>query len=140
MAVVKDGTRDALCGFVQNCVEPHSTVRTDGWQGYRDLVHRGYTHDRVLQHRNIKEASELLPGVHRVASLLKRWLLGTHQGSVSAAHLPYYLDEFTFRFNRRKSKARGKLFYRLVEQAVAIEPTPYKNLIHGNYNIWYPLE
>jgi transposase-like protein len=135
MAVVADGTRDELCGFVQACVEPGSTIRTDGWQGYRDLKNRGYTHDRILQQRSTQEPSELLPGVHRVASLLKRWLLGTHQGAVSAAHLPYYLDEYTFRFNRRKSKSRGKLFYRLVEQAVAIESTPYRNLVHPNHNI-----
>jgi hypothetical protein len=64
-----------------------------------------------------------------VTSLLKRWLLGTHQGAVSRAHLDYYLDEFTFRFNRRGSRSRGKLFYRLLQQAVAIEPTPYKHLI-----------
>jgi transposase-like protein len=135
MAVVADGTRGELCGFVQACVEPGSTIRTDGWQGYRDIKNRGYTHDRILQQRSTQEPSELLPGVHRVASLLKRWLLGTHQGGVSAAHLPYYLDEYTFLFNRRKSKFRGKLFYRLVEQAVAIEPTPYKNLVHPNHNM-----
>ena len=135
MAVVADGTRDELCGFVQACVELGSTGRTDGWQGYRDLKNRGYTHDRILQQRSTQEPSELLPGVHRIASLLKRWLLGTHQGAVSAAHLPYYLDEFTFRFNRRKSKYRGKLFYRLVEQAVAIEPTPYKNVVHPSHNM-----
>lgn len=134
-AVVADGTRDQLCGFIQTCVEPGSTIRTDGWQGYRDIKNRGYIHDRILQQGNSQEPSELLPGVHRIAALLKRWLLGTHQGAVTAAHLPYYLDEFTFRFNRRKSKARGKLFYRLVEQAVAIEPTPYKNLVHPNRNI-----
>ncbi len=135
MAVVADGTRDQLCGFIQTCVEPGSTIRTDGWQGYRDIKNRGYIHDRILQQGNSQEPSELLPGVHRIAALLKRWLLGTHQGAVTAAHLPYYLDEFTFRFNRRKSKARGKLFYRLVEQAVAIEPTPYKNLVHPNRNM-----
>lgn len=135
LAVVADGTRDELCGFIDACVEPGSTVRTDGWAGYRALNKRGYTHDRILQQGSAQEPSELLPGVHRIASLLKRWLLGTHQGAVSAAHLPYYLDEFTFRFNRRKSKSRGKLFYRLVEQAVAIEPTPYKSIIHRNHNI-----
>ena len=135
IGVVADGTRDELCGFVQACVEPGTIVRTDGWQGYRDLKNRGYTHDRLLQQRSTQTPSELLPGVHRVASLLKRWLLGTHQGAVSAAHLQYYLDEFTFRFNRRKSKSRGKLFYRLVQQAVAIEPTPYKNLVQQNHNI-----
>ena len=70
-----------------------------------------------------------MPRVHRVASLLKRWLLGTHQGAVSHEHLDYYLDEFTFRFNRRRSTNRGKLFYRLVQQAVAIDPVPYKNIV-----------
>lgn len=129
MAIVSDASRDELCGFIQTCVEPGSTVRTDGWQGYRDLKNQGYVHDRVLQQRSSQQPSELLPGVHRVASLLKRWLLGTHQGAVSSAHLQYYLDEFTFRFNRRQSKARGKLFFRLVEQAVAVDPAPYKTLI-----------
>ena len=73
--------------------------------------------------------SELLPRVHRVASLLKRWLLGTHQGLVSREHLDYYLDEFTFRFNRRNSRSRGKLFLRLAEQAVAVAPVPYKSMV-----------
>ena len=76
-----------------------------------------------------KTASELMPRVHRIASLLKRWILGTHQGAVSHEHLEYYLDEFTFRFNRRRSSNRGKLFYRLVQQAVAIEPVPYKSMV-----------
>ena len=69
--------------------------------------------------------------MHRVVSLVKRWILGTHQGAVSHEHLGYYLDEFTFRFNRRKSRSRGKLFYRLVQQAVAVEPTPYKSMVGG---------
>jgi transposase-like protein/ribosomal protein L37AE/L43A len=129
MAVVKDASRDELCPFIQQYVEPGSTIRTDGWQGYRDLKNRGYIHDRILQQRSSEEPSELLPGVHRIASLLKRWLLGTHHGAVSRRHLPYYLDEFTFRFNRRKSKARGKLVFRLVEQSVAVAPVPYKKLI-----------
>jgi ISXO2-like transposase domain len=72
-----------------------------------------------------------MPGVHRVASLLKRWLLGTHQGSVSSEHLDYYLDEFTFRFNRRSSRARGLLFYRLAQQAVRTNPHPYKDVVGG---------
>jgi len=129
MGIVLDASSEQLCGFIENVVEPGSTIRSDGWQGYRDVVHRGYLHDRVIQQRNPKSPSELLPGVHLIASLVKRWLLGTHQGAVSADHLKYYLDEFTFRFNRRKSKSRGKLFGRLVEQAVAIEPTPYKAII-----------
>jgi len=69
--------------------------------------------------------------VHLVASLLKRWLLGTHQGAVSFAHLDYYLDEFTFRFNRRTSRSRGQLFYRLLQQAVTVEPSPYKAIVGG---------
>lgn len=129
MAVVSEPTRDELCGFVERCVSPGSTVRTDGWQSYRTLKYRGYTPERVLQQPSSDDPCELLPGVHRLASLLKRWLLGTHQGAVSRAHLPYYLDEFTFRFNRRKSKARGKLFFRLVEQALAVDPAPYNTLI-----------
>jgi hypothetical protein len=67
--------------------------------------------------------------VHLVVSLLKRWLMGTHQGAVSHKHLAYYLDEFTFRFNRRKSASRGKLFYRLVQQAVCVEPSTYDEIV-----------
>ena len=129
MAVVSEASRDELCGFVERCVATGSTVRTDGWKSYRTLKDRGYVHERVLQQRSTQEPTEPLPGVHRIASLLKRWLLGTHQGAVSRAHLPYYLDEFTFRFNRRKSKARGKLFFRLVEHALAVDPAPYNTLI-----------
>jgi hypothetical protein len=78
----------------------------------------------------MEPASELLPRVHRVISLLRRWLMGTHQGAVSHKHLDYYLDEFTFRFNRRKSKSRGKLFFRLAQQAVAVAPVPYDLIVH----------
>lgn len=131
MAVIPDASSKTLCGFIEECVEPGSTIRTDGWQGYRDLINRGYLHERVIQQGNPESPSELLPGVHRLASLVKRWVLGTHQGAVSGAHLRYYLDEFTFRFNRRKSKARGKLFFRLVQQAVAVDHTPYRRLIAG---------
>src|SRR5262245_25252971 len=85
----------------------------------------------ILRGQGKDAAIELLPRVHRVAGLLKRWLLGTHQGSVSGNHLDYYLDEFTFRFNRRKSRSRGKLFYRLVEQALNVEPSPYHSMVGG---------
>ncbi len=102
----------------REAIEPGTTVHTDGWDGYAGLESHSYSHKiTVLRGRGKNAASELLPRVHIVASLLKRWLLGTHQGSVSLQHLDYYLDEFTFRFNRRKSSFRGKLFYRLVEQA-----------------------
>jgi transposase-like protein len=134
MRVVGDFTANQLCGFVGDVVEPGSTVRTDGLNSYLALPRYGYVHDRVVQKKHVETASELLPGVHLVASLLKRWLLGTHQGRVSREHLGYYLDEFTFRFNRRKSRYRGKLFYRLVQQAVAIDPVPYSQIIMPDQN------
>ena len=95
-------------------------VRTDGWLGYEPLEKKGYRHHIVFLKGRREQASELLPLVHKAISLLKRWLLGTHQGAVSHEHLDYYLDEFVFRFNRRSSRSRGKLFYRLVQQAVAV--------------------
>lgn len=120
-------TKATLHGFITQAVEPGSTVRTDGLNHYPGLA--GYTHDVIVVKRHAETASELLPRVHRVVSLLKRWLMGTHQGAVSGAHLDYYLDEFTFRFNRRMSASRGKLFYRLVQQAVQVGPTPYRTLV-----------
>lgn len=134
MRVIGNFTANELCGFVGDVVEPGSTVRTDALNSYVALPQYGYVHDRIVQKNHQETASELLPGVHLVASLLKRWLLGTHQGRVSREHLGYYLDEFTFRFNSRKSRHRGKLFYRLVQQAVAIDPVPYSRIITGNPN------
>jgi len=121
-----DLTKARLHGFIRQAVEPGSTVRTDGLPAYLGLD--GYTHDRHVQRRQ-RAGEHLLPRVHRVVSLLKRWLLGTHQGAVGFDHLDYYLDEFTFRFNRRKSTSRGKLFYRLAQQAVQVEPAPFSTLI-----------
>ena len=124
---INNVTKATLHGFIAQSVEPGSRVMTDGLPAYMGLD--GYTHDRHVQRRAAK-GEHLLPRVHRVISLLKRWLLGTHQGAVAEEHLDYYLDEFTFRFNRRHSKSRGKLFYRLAQQAVQLEPTPYNKLIH----------
>jgi transposase-like protein len=124
---IDDLTKTTLHGFIAQAVEPGSTVTTDGLPAYLGLS--AYTHDRQVQ-RRAGESEHLLPRAHRVISLLKRWLLGTHQGAVGQAHLDYYLDEFTFRFNRRKSASRGKLFYRLAQQAMQVEPTPYARLIH----------
>jgi transposase-like protein/ribosomal protein L37AE/L43A len=129
MRVVDNFCAETILDFVRDAIEPGSVVRTDGLNSYLALTTAGYVHDRVVQRTSKESASELLPGVHRVASLLKRWLLGTHQGAVSPQHLGYYLDEFTFRFNRRMSKHRGKLFYRLMQQAVALEATPYSKII-----------
>ena len=129
MRRVDAATADNLHRFVAGAVEPGSAVHTDGWEGYTGLDKKGYDHEVTLMGRRAKQESSLLPRVHRVVSLLKRWLLGTHQGAVRHEHLDYYLDEFTFRFNRRTSRHRGKLFYRLLQQATAIEPTPYSEIV-----------
>lgn len=126
MRVIPDASAASLHAFVKDCIEPGSTVHTDGWQGYAGL--QGYDHEVTKIRGRRKEASTLLPRVHLISSLLKRWLNGTHQGAVSHKHLPYYLDEFTFRFNRRGSKSRGKLFFRLVQQAAATGPTTYSEV------------
>jgi transposase-like protein len=123
---VLDVTRTSLHGFIAEAIEPGSTVRTDGLNAYLGLD--GYLHDRQVQRRQT-EGDHLLPRVHRVVSLLKRWLLGTHQGAIGHEHLDYYLDEFTFRFNRRTSASRGKLFYRLAQQAAQVSPAPFDSLI-----------
>ena len=129
MRVIQHPSAASLHPFVQDCIEPGSTVHTDGWQGYAGLEKKGYDHEVTsVQRRRPQEVSTLLPRVHLVVSLLKRWLAGTHQGAVSHEHLPYYLDEFTFRFNRRKSRSRGKLFFRLVQQAVDTGPTTYAQI------------
>jgi transposase-like protein len=129
MRRVKNASAKELHPFVEESVERGSVVHTDGWEGYTGLPDKGYKHEVTVLSRREESASDLLPRVHRVASLLKRGLMGTHQGAVSHEHLDYYLDEFTFRFNRRRSRHRGKLFYRLVQQAVAVEPAPYRSLV-----------
>lgn len=124
---VRDASGASLNPAIQEAVEPGSVVRSDGWGGYNNLDHWGYL--REVARKDADVGANLLPCCNRVASLLKRWLLGTHQGAVSHAHLDYYLDEYTFRFNRRTSRYRGKLFYRLIQQAVAIDPVPYSALV-----------
>jgi len=124
---VRDASAASLEPSVVEAVEPGATIHTDGWSGYSGLKAQGYRHEIVRPSTSVGE--ELLPLVHRVSSLLKRWLMGTHQGAVSHEHLDYYLDEFTFRFNRRTSRYRGKLFYRLVQQAANIEPVPYSTMV-----------
>lgn len=131
MRRVPDVSAASLTPFVCDAVEPGSTVQSDGWHGYDDLPKHGYKRERMVLSASDDPAHVLMPGVHRVASLLKRWLLGTHQGAVSNRHLDYYLDEFTFRFNRRSSRARGLLFHRLVQQAVHVDPVPYTKLVGG---------
>ena len=132
MAPLADASAASLHALVADHVEPGATVVTDGWQGYRGLDRLGYVHDRRSQRATRArgdDPGELLPAVHRVASLAKRWLLGTHQGSVDEAHLLSYLNEFVFRFNRRRSRSRGLVFYRVLELAVGHEPVRYQDLI-----------
>jgi transposase-like protein len=132
---IPDASAESLHPFILDSVTPGSVIHTDGWPGYSGIETKGYVRQiTVLKGKKGKKgrketASELLPRVHLVISLLKRWLMGTHQGAVSHKHLAYYLDEFTFRFNRRKSASRGKLFYRLVQQAVAVEPSTYDEIV-----------
>ena len=106
-------------------------IHTDGWRGYSGLAALGYRHKVTPITGGAEPAHEVMPRVHLAASRLKRWLIGTHQGGIQPQQLDYYLDEFTFRFNRRKSQARGLLFHRLVQQALAIEPAPYKSIKGG---------
>lgn len=126
LAVITDATGSTLKDATLQMLEPGSTIRTDGWDGYNLLTRHGYVHAPVAHIH--AESGDATPMTHRVASLLKRWWLGTHQGAISPEHLPYYLDEFTFRFNRRTSRSRGKLFYRLVEQALQTDPVTAQSL------------
>lgn len=123
---ISDASALSLKDAIVKNIAPNSTIQTDGWKGYTQLDTLGFRHEVISKDNDVDD--NLLPFCHTVVSLLKRWLMGTHQGAVSHKHLDYYLDEYTFRFNRRKSKHRGKLFMRLLENAVQIEPVPFKNL------------
>ena len=132
MQTLTDASARSLHAFIEDNVEPGAHVITDGWSGYRGIEELGYTHEARSQ-RAAKALGEdpgkLLPGVHRAAALVKRWLLGTHQSSIDAAHLQSYLNEFVFRFNRRRSRSRGMVFYRVLQLAVAHEPVRYRSLV-----------
>jgi transposase-like protein len=131
MQVIPDVSAASLGPFVKSAITPGATVITDAWSGYTDVALLAYDHLVLNQSASSDPAHVLLPGPHRVISLVKRWLLGTYQGAVAVAQLPYYLDEFIFRFNRRGSRARGLLFYRLLEQACQVPPTPTGSLSQG---------
>ena len=115
--------------FVQEVVEPGAHVRTDGSAAYRSLAELGYAHERTVMLGSQVPAHVSMAGVHRVAALVQRWILGTHHGSVQPEHLDAYLDEFVFRFNRRTSNSRGMLFYRLLQQAVVTAPVTYQDVV-----------
>ncbi len=123
LSVIKRASHACIVRALRTMVEPGSIIRTDKWMGYAGLPREGYRHV-TMERQAAPDAENLTPLVHRVSSLLKRWLLNTHQGGVQDTHLPYYLDEFVFRFNRRTSRSRGLLFYRLIQQALAVDPVP----------------
>ncbi len=129
LARIPNVQRETLTDFVLDHIARGTEVRTDAYRGYNDVGRHRFSHLVV----NLKESGDpahiAMPHVHRVASLLKRWLLGTHQGAVTHEQLDYYLDEFTFRFNRRRARHRGLLFYRLIEGAIAADPHPYATLV-----------
>jgi transposase-like protein len=128
MLRIPDASAMSLRSFIIQAIEPGSTVITDGWEGYSGLEAHGYPHEvRVVGGSG--GSNNTLPLPHRVVSLLKRWILGTHQGAVSPEHIDYYLDEFTFRFNRRTSRHRGLLFFRLLQHAMAVDPTTYGQMV-----------
>ena len=131
MRHVPDAKARSLVPFVCDVVEPGALVHTDGLRAYNDLEERGYRHKQTILAESTEPAHVVMPGVHRVASLLKRWILGTHQGSIADAHLQSYLEEFTFRFNRRTAHTRGLVFYRLMEQAAKTGPLPEATIVHG---------
>jgi transposase-like protein len=135
IAPLVDASAASLHAFVRDHVEPGATVITDGWKGYFGLDRHGYTHEarsqRAARRSGDEQAAELLPAVHRVAWLAKRWILGTHQGAIDHAHLHDYLSEFVFRFNRRHSRSRGMVFYRVLELAVRHAPVRYADIAAG---------
>jgi transposase-like protein len=131
MAKIPDLSAPSLRGFLRDNVQKGAKLRTDAWSGYNGIDVMGYKHTVINISDTGDPAHVVMPCVHRVASLLDRWWLGIHQGSIRPSHLDYYLDEFTFRFNRRTSKARGLLFYRLMEQAIDCNPVPRKMIIGG---------
>jgi transposase-like protein len=126
---IPDDSADSVIPFVQEVIELGAKVRTDGSAAYRTLHDLGYDHQRTVMLGSDIPAHVSMPGVHRVASLIKRWILGTHHGSVQPEHLDAYLDEFVFRFNRRTSSSRGMLFYRLLQQSVTTGPVTYDDVV-----------
>ena len=128
--IISDASTENLFPFVEDNIEHGSEIITDGWSGYSFLSKStDYKHTEKIISGSGKEAHELLPHVHLTISLLKRWINGTHQGRMSVKYLAYYLDEFAFRFNRKMSSYRGKLFYRLVQQAITTPSITYNKLI-----------
>jgi hypothetical protein len=126
---IPDDSEASIKAFIKSTIAPGSELVTDGSHAYKALVPHGYLHNRTVQQgQNAEALARVLPRVHRVASLLKRWLLGIHQGRISPGQLDHYLEEFAFRFNRRLSARRGMLFFRLLQQCAVSSPTPYRKI------------
>ena len=130
--VITDASAESIHKFIINNIETGSKIITDGFVSYSGIDEKGYTH-KIYVHKNATTAEEKLPHAHLVISLMKRWLIGTHQGAVSEKHLQTYLDEYVFRFNRRTAAKRGLLFYRLLENAMIVGPTTLKEIIGKTY-------
>ncbi len=130
---IVDASEESLLPFILDAIERGSTVHTDGSHAYRSLSGFGYKHEQHVHLGSSQLPHVTMPAVNRIASLLQRWLMGTHQGSVRPQQLDYYLDEYAFRFNRRSSRSRGLLFCRLMEQSMATGPVPYKNIVGGTF-------
>ena len=127
--IISESSAEELMSFIKENIALGSKIITDGWSGYSSLSQsKKYKHEIKIISGSGQEAHELLPHVHMIDSLVKRWINGTHQGKVSSKHLSYYLDEFAFRFNRKLSTYRGKLFYRLIQQSVATSPVPLNEI------------
>ena len=131
LKTIKDASGNSLLPFITDNIKSGSTLITDGWRGFSGIESKGYERTIYKQSTATNE-DEMLPHVHLVVSLLKRWLLGTHQGAVDPKHLQAYLDEFVFRFNRRTSAKRGLLFYRLLENAMVTPPFTLDAIISKN--------
>ena len=132
ISYVPDVSKESLIGFVKENIEAGSKIITDGWSSYSSLSSEGYEHEIHIK-KKAKSEDDMLPHVHMIISLLKRWLLGTHQGAVSEKHIQSYLDEYVFRFNRRKSAKRGMLFYRLLECSMLVPPTTYSEFVDDDF-------
>ena len=126
---IERGDHDNLMPFIKTSIRSGSIIHSDGSPAYLKLKDNGYEHRQTVHLGSTVPAHESMPGVHRVASLLQRWMMGTHHGAVQPGQLDYYLDEYVFRFNRRTSRSRGLLFYRLLQQAVVTPPVTYQNVV-----------
>jgi len=129
LGLLADASAESLEAFLAAHVAKPATVTTDGWRGYLGLPAKGYDHEPIDLGATWGDAALRLPGIHLVFGLVKRWLLGTHHGAVSEKHLPAYLDEYVFRFNRRTANLVSHGFARLIEHAVQIKPSTYRAIV-----------